>query len=188
MSTSAAPQSQYSLSSPPPGARFEYDEVKTDRGATSLGQVPILTWGDDEQSIQQAIAYYGAEGISNILNGTSLRVSFQSIARRLKDPKKNKSDEEIALEQINFRPGKREGGQSTPASRAANATKKAASVANADVLAQLMGLVSEKKLDAAMLANLGFTQEQIDSFYTPVATPAVEEDEGEQNDAGTTPA
>lgn len=183
MTTAATPQAQqYSLANPPAGASFEYDEVKTDRGQTSLGQVPILTWGSDEESIQHAIAFYGAEGISNILNGTSLRVSFQGIARNGKDPKKNWTDEQIAQKQIEFRPGKREGGQSTPASRAANATKKAASVANADAIKQLMDMVANKQLDPQMLRNLGFSQDQIDGFYTPVASEnGGENGEGEES-------
>ena len=171
---------QYSLTNPPPGSRFEFDEVKTDRGQTSLGQVPLLTWGDSDEDVQAAIAYYGAEGIANILNGTSLRVSFQGIARNGKDPKKNWSDEQIALKQIEFRPGKREGGQSTPASRAANATKKAASVANADAIKQLMDMVASKQLDPQMLRNLGFSEEQVASFYTPVAAPTGNGDEANE--------
>lgn len=162
-------QTQYSLLNPPPGAKFVFEEVRTDRGNTSLGQVPILEWGDDEASVRAAIDYYGFEGIANILNGTSLKVSFQSIARRLKTRVvKNvatpATDEEIAKAQIEFRPGKREGGQSTPASRAANEAKKAAAMANGDALAQLFKKVQNREIPASVLEALGIDPS---TFYTP---------------------
>lgn len=175
MTTAATPapaKSQYSLTTPPPGSSFVYDEVKTDRGQTSLGQVPLLTWGESEEDVMNMIAYYGNEGISNIVNGTSLRVSFQGIARRGKDPKKNWSDEKIAQEQIDFRPGKREGGQSTPQSRLANQAKKVAGQVNADFMAELIGKIARKEIDPALLRAAGFDP---DAFFTPVpSTPAAE--------------
>jgi len=134
--------------SAPDGASFEYDEVKTDRGQKSLGQVPLLVW----QDLDKAIAYYGGnDNILGILDGTSLRVSFQGIARRLKAA--GKSDNEIMKAQVDFKPGKRQTGQSTPTSRAAAAAKKAAGKLNGDVLAQLIekmaaGQVSDDQLRA----------------------------------------
>lgn len=104
----------------PDGAEFEMEEVKTARGTKSLGQVPILAW----KNLQKAIETYGEEGVCDILDGTSLRVSFQNIARRYAAA--GKSVDEIATAQINFKPGKRAVGVSTPASRAGNAAKKAA--------------------------------------------------------------
>lgn len=104
----------------PDGAVFEEEEVKTARGTKSLGEVPILTW----QSLEKAREYFGDEGILDILDGTSLRVSYQNIARRYAQV--GKSMDEIAQAQINFRPGKRAAGVSTPVSRAGNAARRAA--------------------------------------------------------------
>lgn len=104
----------------PDGAQFVYEEVKTAKGQSSLGNVPMLVW----TNLSKAIAHYGSEeAITDVLDGTSLRVSFQNIARRYKIA--NKSDEEIAAAMIAFRPGKRVVGASTPASRAASSAKKA---------------------------------------------------------------
>src|SRR4051812_26193624 len=64
----------------PEGFHFEYEEVKTDRGQKSLGNVPILV----ADSVEAAIALFGEEGVKNILDGTSLRVSYQGIARRMR--------------------------------------------------------------------------------------------------------
>lgn len=102
----------------PDGAHFTSDEVKTERGTKTLGEVPILAWDD----VSKAVAFYGEDGMKDILDGTSLRVSFQNIARRFKAA--GKTDDEIANAQVAFRPGKRSGA-STPASRAANAARKA---------------------------------------------------------------
>jgi hypothetical protein len=104
----------------PEGATFEEEEVKTARGTKSLGEVPILTW----QSLEKAREYFGDEGILDILDGTSLRVSYQNIARRYAQV--GKSMDEIAQAQINFRPGKRAVGVSTPVSKARNAAGRAA--------------------------------------------------------------
>ncbi len=104
----------------PEGARFEFEEVRTDRGATSLGNVPILVW----TALDAAVERYGEAGIVNVLDGTSLRVSFQGTARRMKIA--GKTDDEIAQAQIDFKPGSRQPGQSTPVSRAKSAAKRAA--------------------------------------------------------------
>lgn len=104
----------------PDGAEFEMEEVKTARGTKSLGEVPILTW----KSLEKAREYFGDEGILDILDGTSLRVSYQNIGRRYGQV--GKSMDEIAQAQINFRPGKRAAGVSTPVSRAGNAARRAA--------------------------------------------------------------
>ena len=165
--TAAAPATpQYSISNPPPGSHFEFEKVRTDRGKTDLGDVPILTWGDTEEDIMQAIAYYGPEGISNILGGTSLKVSFQGIARAGRDPEKKiqLTDEQIAQKQIEFRPGRREGGVSTPATRLRAAANRAASKANPDVLAALLKMVEEGTLNPALLAQAGI--EGADQLYT----------------------
>ncbi len=180
MTAAAIPTAQYSLASPPPGSSFEYGEVKTDRGTRSLGQVPLLTWGEDAESVNHMIAFYGPEGIANMANGTSFRVSFQGIARRMKE--KGKSDEEIAKEMIDFRPGKREGGQSTPASRVANQAKRVAASANADAIGRLLKLVEDKSVPQALLDQLGITAEE---FYTALPQPAAAENgegEGEGQD------
>jgi len=104
----------------PDGAEFEEEEVKTARGTKTLGEVPILTW----RSLDKTREYFGDEGILDILDGTSLRVSYQNIARRYAQV--GKSMDEIAQAQINFRPGKRAAGVSTPVSRAGNAARRAA--------------------------------------------------------------
>lgn len=132
----------------PEGAHFEFEEVKTAKGTVSLGEVPILVW----DSIDAARAYYTDEGIKNILDGTSLRVSFQSIGRRMKAAKK--ADDEIAKAQVDFRPGTRQGGVSTPVSRARNTAAKAAEkLQNGDVLSAFLekvasGAISEEDLQA----------------------------------------
>jgi hypothetical protein len=183
----ATPATQYSLTNPPPGSTFLFAKVKTDRGQTDLGEVPILTWGETDEDIQHAIAYYGAEGISNILGGTSLRVSFQGIARTAKekaakDPSKAMTDEQIAKAQIDFRPGKREGGQSTPASRLGNQAKKLAEKANPNVLAELLKMVEEGKLDVALLQSAGLAN-AADLYTVPAAADngAAEEEEVQQD-------
>ena len=186
MTAPTAPAVQYSLKNPPPGATFEFATVKTDRGKTDLGQIPILTWGETEEDILNAIAFYGPEGISNILGGTSLRVSFQGIGRSAKekaieDPTKALTDEQIADLQIKFRPGKREGGTSTPASRLANQTKRIAGKVNEEVFAKLLAMVGEGKLDVSLLQQAGI--EGADKLYEVPATPASEngtEGEGEE--------
>lgn len=104
----------------PDGAKFDEEEVKTARGTKSLGNVPMLIWED----LEKAITYYGEDGIKDVLDGTSLRVSFQNIGRRFAAAGKTK--DEIAQAQINFKPGKRVVGPSTPASRAGNAARRAA--------------------------------------------------------------
>jgi hypothetical protein len=104
----------------PSGSHFESEEVRTAKGTQSLGEHPILVW----DNLDAARAYYGDEGVKDILDGTSLRVSFQSIARRMTIAKK--TDDEIAKAQIDFRPGKRQGGVSTPVSRAKRVAGEAA--------------------------------------------------------------
>lgn len=175
MGTAVAPEttSTYSLSNPPAGASFEYDEVKGDRGQKSFGQVPLLTWEESEAGIQGAIAYYGPQGIARFVNGTSLRVSCQAIARRGKS--KGLTDEQIALEQLNFRPGSRQGGQSTPVSRAANATRKAAQKISGDSIAELMAKIAEDESFRKSVEALGIKFDQ----------PPVEEEDEDEN--GETP-
>lgn len=132
----------------PEGAHFDYEEVKTAKGAESLGNVPILVW----DRLEAATAFYGEEAICDILDGTSLRVSFQNIARRLKIA--GKTDEEIATAMTNFRPGKRVAGASTPASRAARSAKAAVEkVGNSDLVQKLLdkiaaGDLTENDIDA----------------------------------------
>lgn len=130
--------------SPPEGAEFVFDEVKTDRGAKSLGMVPLLRWTDPNAALE----FYGEEGIVDILDGTSLRVSFQSIARRGKISEK--SDDDIAKAQIEFRPGKRAVGASTPVSRAKRSAGKAAEALGeeGDAVSALLDAVATGQLSA----------------------------------------
>lgn len=133
----------------PEGATFEYGEVKTKAGEQTLGQVPLLVWND----LNAAREYYGDEGICDILNGTSLRVSFQSIARRGRT--QNKSDDEIAQAQLKFRPGKKAVGVSTPVSRARKAADSAAQkLSNPDLLTALLAKIESGEISEDTLAGI----------------------------------
>ena len=134
----------------PEGAKFVFEEVRKDRGQTSLGHVPILVW----EELAAMVECYGDDGVLNIADGTSLRVSFQSIARRMRAAEK--SDDEIAQAEIDFRPGKRGPSVSTPVSRAKNAAAKAASALgdNADAITELLGKIASGELSADDIAAL----------------------------------
>lgn len=135
----------------PEGAEFELEEVKTARGTKSLGDVPILVWKD----LQKAIAFYGNEGLCDVLDGTSLRVSFQNIARRYASV--GKSMDEIATAQINFRPGKRAVGASTPVSRAGSAARRAAEAVGpekAEAITKLLERLARGELSDEEIAQL----------------------------------
>lgn len=172
--TGVATTPQYSITNPPPGAQFVFASVKTDKGKTDLGEIPILEWGETEQDILNAIAFYGPKGISDILGGTSLRVSFQGIGRTAREKaaanpndaakQQAATNEAIADAQLKFRPSSREGGQSTPASRLASQARRAAAKANPDVLAKLFKMVEDGTLDASLLAQAGI--EDADQLYT----------------------
>lgn len=130
----------------PQGAHFELSEVSTARGQQSLGEVPILVWDDSDAARQ----FYGDQGILRVLNGTSLRVSFQGIARRMKIA--GKSDAEIADEQVKFRPGEREIAASTPVSRARKAAEAVAkSGVDGDAIAALLEKVGRGEVSLASL-------------------------------------
>lgn len=147
--TTSAPAAPKELvTTPPEGFEFVYDEVKTAKGATSLGEVPLLV----AKSVDALRAVYGDEGVLDICDGTSLRVSFQGIARRMKAA--GKSDDEIKDAQIRFRPGKRAGGVSTPVSRAARAAKGAAEKVDGDLIASLMEQISSGKISQEDLQSL----------------------------------
>lgn len=133
----------------PSGSHWESEEVKTAKGATSLGEVPMLVW----DTLEGAVAHYTEEGITAALDGTSFRVSFQNIARRFKIA--NKTDEEIAKAMVDFRPGKRAVGASTPASRAASQAKKAVEkVGGSDAIEKLLAKIASGELSADDLAAL----------------------------------
>lgn len=131
----------------PSGAHWEYEEIKTEKGTKSLGLAPLLVWDD----LEAAAAFFTDALILAILDGTSLRVSYQNIARRKRIA--GKSDDEIAQDQVDFRPGTRRVGESTPASRAQRATRQAVEGGvNADALAELVAMVASGKIN---LADLG---------------------------------
>ena len=134
----------------PDGAHWAMDEVRTDRGTKSLGEHPLLVW----DSLDGAVEFYGDEGILQSLDGTSFRVSFQSIARRMAIA--GKSDDEIADSQIKFRPGKRAAGVSTPVSRARRAGAAAAESLgdNADVVTDLLKKVAAGEVSAEQLQEM----------------------------------
>lgn len=130
----------------PEGAEWAYEELKTDKGTKSLGSDnPILVWKDLEKMRE----FYGDEGVLAIADGTSLRVSFQNIGRRMRSNEKNTIDD-IAKAQVEFRPGKRVVGESTPASRSARAAKQAveSGAIAEDDLAKLLEAVKSGKLKA----------------------------------------
>jgi hypothetical protein len=120
----------------PAGSRWAWDEVKTGHGKESLGEAPLLEW----ESVEGIVGHYGVEGALAAINGTSLWVSYQGIARRMKIA--GKSDDEIAKAVLDFRPGKRAVGNPTPVSRAKNAAAAAASVANGDAIAAFLARVA----------------------------------------------
>jgi len=133
----------------PTGARFDDEEVRTAKGTQSLGLVPILVWEDHEAMA----AHYGAQGLLDMADGTSLRVSFQSIARRFKAAEK--SDDEIANAQIAYRPGKRAAGVSTPESRAARSARAAVEkTGNSEAITALLDKISRGEISAEDLAQL----------------------------------
>lgn len=134
--------------SAPAGSHFEFEEVKTAKGTQSLGDVPILVWDD----AQKFVNFYGEDGVLAIADGTSLRVSFQGIARRYRTAKK--ADDEIAKAQIEFRPGKRVVGASTPATRTARLAKSAIEKGvDADAMAKLIEKIASGQLDLASLVR-----------------------------------
>lgn len=121
----------------PTGAHFEMDEVKTAKGTKSLGLVPILTWDD----LSAAREHYGDEALLNVLDGTSLRVAFQSIARR--GVTGNKSLDDIAKAQVEYKPGKRTAQPTTPEGRAAKAARSASAKVDPDALAAFLEKVAK---------------------------------------------
>ena len=133
----------------PEGAHFEFDEVKTERGQRSLGEWPLLVW----DSLDAARAHYGDDGVLEALDGTSFRVSFQSINRRY--ALAGKTHDEAAQAQTEFKPGKRGGGTSTPASRTARAARAAVeSGANADAVTAFLEKLARGEISEDVLANL----------------------------------
>jgi hypothetical protein len=147
--TLEAPKAPVTMPDAPDGSHFDSEEVKTAKGQSSLGHVPILVWDD----LNKATEFYGAEAICDVLDGTSLRVSFQNIARRFKIA--NKSDAEIATAMVGFRPGKRTVGASTPASRAASMAKKATEkVGGGESVEKLLAKIASGELSQADLEAL----------------------------------
>lgn len=128
----------------PTGAHFAFEEVKTAKGTKSLGEQPILVWDD----ANAATEYYTAQGVLDILDGTSVRTSMQGIARRLANA--GKSADEIAKAQVDFRPGRRAGGASTPASRARKAAESAVDAgASGDAVANLLARIAKGEVQLA---------------------------------------
>lgn len=133
---------------PPKGAHFDFEEVKTEHGTKSLGDVPILVWDE----LDAATEVYGENGVRDVLDGTSLRVSFQGIARRMRAA--GKTDDDIAKAEVEFRPGTRAVGVSTPASRAAKAAKSASEKVSGDDIAAFLQAVAEGKISGEDLKTL----------------------------------
>jgi hypothetical protein len=135
----------------PEGAEFVYDEVKTERGQKSLGEWPLLVWRD----VEAARIHYGDDAILDILDGTSVRVSFQSINRRMAIA--GKTHDDAAKAQVEFKPGKRGGGQSTPASRVARQARTAVekSGVDADVVSSFLERLARGEISQEQLAAFG---------------------------------
>lgn len=132
---------------PPAGAHFEYEEVKTAKGTQSLGtDIPILVWDD----LDGCIAHLTPQGVLDVLDGTSYRTSMQGIARRLKAA--GKTNDEIATAEVNFKPGKRAGGSSTPTSRARKAAEAAAEKVGGDAVARLLERLASGEITEAQLS------------------------------------
>jgi hypothetical protein len=132
----------------PAGFHFDYEKVKTEHGAKDLGEVPILVC----ETTEAAVNTYGEGGVLNVLDGTSLRVSFQGIARRMRIA--GKTDDEIAKAQLDFRPGTRTVGASTPQSRAASAAKKASEKVSGDAIADFLAQIAAGKISEEDLKSL----------------------------------
>ena|SRR5437660_471734 len=135
----------------PPGAHFEFRSVKTKHGTVDLGEVPILVW----DKLAAMVSHYGEEGVLGTSDGTSLLVSFQGIARRMRQA--GKTDDEIAKAEVEFKPGTREVGVSTPKSRAKNAAAKAAEKlggTSGDTIAAFLEKVANGEISEADLAGL----------------------------------
>ena len=130
----------------PKGSHFEFEEVKTAGGKDSLGSVPLLCW----DSLDEATGFYGEESLLRVLDGTSLRVAYQGIARRMKGS--GKSDDEIANAELAYRPGEKKVGESTPTSRAARSARAASEKVDGDKIKAFLdrlasGDISEEELD-----------------------------------------
>src|SRR6266540_5575069 len=134
----------------PDGAHFDFDEVKTAKGTQTLGPKPLLVW-DNVDAMRQ---FYGDEGVLSVLDGTSLRVSFQGIARRFAIG--GKTDDEIAKAELEFRPGRRVVGEATPASKAARAAKNAveSGKVSQESLDKILAAITSGKLSDADIAAL----------------------------------
>jgi hypothetical protein len=132
----------------PEGSHFEIEKVENKAGAEF--QVPILVW----DSFEKGLEFYTEEGILRVLDGTSLRVTFQGIARRMAIA--GKSADEIASAQIEFRPGSRRVGESTPVSRSVKAVKSvaAADPAKAEALEKLLAKVAAGEVSLDDLSSL----------------------------------
>ncbi len=135
----------------PAGAHFEFRPVKTAHGTKDLGPVPILVW----ETLAAMVAHYTEEGVLGTEDGTSLLVSYQGIARRMRQA--GKSDDDIAKAEVEFKPGTREVGQSTPKSRARNAAAKAAEKlggAAGDTIAAFLEKVASGEISEDDLAGI----------------------------------
>jgi hypothetical protein len=135
----------------PNGAHFEFRKVKTAKGTKDLGEVPILVF----DTVGGLVEHYGEEGVLSTEDGTSILVSMQGIARRMRIA--GKTDDEIAAAQVAFKPGTREVGVSTPKSRARNAAAKAAEKlggTGGDIIAALLERVANGDISEAELAEL----------------------------------
>jgi len=135
----------------PEGAHWSYEEVKTDKGTKSLGNDnPLLVWDD----LEKMRAHYGDEAVLSIADGTSLRVSFQNIIRRGRAG--DKTPDDIAKAQLEFKPGKRVVGESTPASRVARQAKAVAESGQVseDNLSKLLEAIKSGKLSNEEIGQL----------------------------------
>lgn len=145
----------------PAGATWEWGEVKTNHGQDSLGERPILVWDATPDGVAGAREFLGDEGVANALNGTSLLVSYQSIARRfsITGREKGQSDDEInaaiADAILKFRPGRRttDTSPSANAARAAKRLSEATGEKGAEAIASLLERIRQKVAAGEMSAD-----------------------------------
>lgn len=145
------------LPAAPAGAHWEFNEVSTNHGKDPLGEQPILVW----DNVEGAKAHYGEEGVINSLNGTSLLVSYQGIARRIaianaakEGNTVEKTQADVAEAVLKFVPGKRQ--EPTPAGAAARSAKALAEQVGekgAGAIAKLLNQIREKMASGELTAE-----------------------------------
>ena len=168
MTSAAAPTNnapKFDLNNPPPGFKWDWDEVKGDHGQLSFGQRPFLTALEGEVGGQGLVEMYGWDGVTPE-STTGPPVGFSSRASTVASPPRarrkagtmTKINATCAEEQLKYRPGRRAAGQSTAQSRAAAAAKKAAGRIGGDAIASMIEKVANMSEEERniLASQLGF--------------------------------